>query len=288
MLLQFSFNMPESRIFGLPAWADTTTFDIEARSDDSVDVEMGKLPPEEARQQKLAMLQALLVERFKLVTHTETRELPIYELVVAKGGAKLKPNPGGNSFSTNTNSLHVQGGDDSLAILADKLADVVGRVVVNNTGMTGQFDMRVKWTPADEPPPMLNGVPDPNPAPDIFTAIQEQLGLKLEPAKGPVPVLVIDHIGASRAGELEALDIAGRVLSACLQPADSLLCGNLGRCPRPNDSAGPFCPRDGHSPTCRGRAATDRAPVLLGRVNEAQYLADSDSASQNDERRGAE
>jgi uncharacterized protein (TIGR03435 family) len=194
MLLEFSFGMPESRILGLPGWADTTTFDLEARSDDSADAEMGKLPPEEARQQKLAMLQALLAERFKLVTHIESRELPIYQLVVAKGGAKLKPNPGGNSFGTGRNTIHVQGGDDSLAILADKLADAVGRVVVNQTGMTGQFDMRLAWTPEDQPPPMLNGAPDPNPPPDIFTAIQEQLGLKLEPGKGPVPVLVVDHV----------------------------------------------------------------------------------------------
>jgi uncharacterized protein (TIGR03435 family) len=194
MLLQFSFNVPESRILGAPEWADTTTFDIEARSDDSVDEQMGKLPPDEAKQQKLAMLQALLAERFKLVTHSEMRELPIYQLVVAKGGTKLEPNPGGNSFGTGRNTIHVQGGDDSLAILADKLADAVGRVVVNKTGMTGQFDMHLKWTPDDQPPPMLNGAPDPNPPPDIFTAIQEQLGLKLESAKGPVPVLVIDHI----------------------------------------------------------------------------------------------
>ena len=194
MLLQFSFGMPESRILGAPDWVDSTTFDIEAKSDGSVDEQMGKLPLEQARQQKLAMLQALLAERFKLVTHTETRELPIYQLVVAKGGAKLKRNAGGNSWGTDKNSIHVQGGDDSLAILADRLADVVGRVVVNDTGMTGQFDMRLKWTPDDQPPPMLNGAPDPNAPPNIFTAIQEQLGLKLEPAKGPVPVLVIDQI----------------------------------------------------------------------------------------------
>jgi uncharacterized protein (TIGR03435 family) len=194
MLLQFSFGMPESRILGAPEWAGTTTFDIEARSDDSVDEQMGKLAPDQAKQQKLAMLQTLLAERFKLVTHTETRELPIYQLVVAKGGAKLKPNPGGDSFGIDRNSIHVQGGDDSLAILADKLADAVGRVVVNNTGLTGQFDMRLKWWPDDQPPPMLNGAPVPNPPPDIYTAIQEQLGLKLEPAKGPVPVLVIDHV----------------------------------------------------------------------------------------------
>jgi uncharacterized protein (TIGR03435 family) len=81
-----------------------------------------------------------------------------------------------------------------VATLARELAQVLGRVVVDNTGLTGSYDLKLRWTPDNEPPPMLNGQPDPNPAPDIFTAIQEQLGLKLESGKGPVPVLVIDHI----------------------------------------------------------------------------------------------
>jgi uncharacterized protein (TIGR03435 family) len=67
-------------------------------------------------------------------------------------------------------------------------------MVVDKTGIAGQYDMTLKWTPDDQPPPLLNGQPDPNAPPDIFTALQEQLGLKLESAKGPVPVVVIDHL----------------------------------------------------------------------------------------------
>jgi uncharacterized protein (TIGR03435 family) len=190
-LIQFSTEMPESRILGGPSWLDTTTFDVEAKSDPSADEQMGKLTTYQGKAQKQAMIQALLADRFRLATHTETRELPIYALVVAKGGAKLNPNAGGNYFGTGKGTITVRGGSDSLAALADRLAAVVGRVVINRTGMTGQYDMALRWTPDSA---VAAGAALPADAPpDIFTAIQEQLGLKLEPTKGPVPVLVIDH-----------------------------------------------------------------------------------------------
>jgi uncharacterized protein (TIGR03435 family) len=199
MLLEFSYGMPESRIFGAPSWADSTTFDIEAKSDTSVDEQMAKLPADQARQQKLAMLQALLAERFKLVTHTETREFPIFNLVLAKGGPTFKPSDaGGTTISsaagTGIQRIHVQGSDNTIELLARELSKALDRVVVDKTGIDARYDLTLRWMPADQPAPLLNGAPDPNPPPDIFTAIQEQLGLKLEPAKGPVPVLVIDHI----------------------------------------------------------------------------------------------
>jgi uncharacterized protein (TIGR03435 family) len=194
MLLEFCYDVPESRMLGGPAWIDATTFDIEAKSDSSADVQMGALPPDQAKQQKREMVRALLADRFKLAIHTETRLLPIYSLVVAKGGPKLKPDTTGNHFGTGNHTITVRGGDDTIAILADKLADELGRMVVDNTGITGQYDIVLKWTPDDQPAPILNGQPDPNAPPDIFTAIQEQLGLKLESSKGPVPVQVIDHV----------------------------------------------------------------------------------------------
>jgi uncharacterized protein (TIGR03435 family) len=190
-LIEFSTGMPESRILGGPSWLDTTTFDVEARSDPSVDEQMGKLTTEQGKAQKQAMIQALLADRFRLATHTETRELPIYALVVAKGGAKLNPNAGGNYFGTGKGTITVRGGSDSLAVLADKLAAVVGRVVINRTGMTGEYDMVLRWTPDSA---ATDAAAAGNAPPDIFTAIQEQLGLKLESTKGPVPVLVIDHV----------------------------------------------------------------------------------------------
>jgi uncharacterized protein (TIGR03435 family) len=90
--------------------------------------------------------------------------------------------------------MHIAGSDDTIGLLARELALSQGRVVVNKTGPTGRYDLTLRWTPDDAPPPQLNGAPDPNAPPGLFTALQEQLGLKLEPAKGPVDVLVIDKI----------------------------------------------------------------------------------------------
>jgi uncharacterized protein (TIGR03435 family) len=90
--------------------------------------------------------------------------------------------------------MHIAGSDDTIPLLARELAQSQGRVVVNRTGLTGRYDLTLRWTPDDAPPPLLNGAPDPNAPPGLFTAIQEQLGLKLESAKGPVEVLVIDKI----------------------------------------------------------------------------------------------
>jgi uncharacterized protein (TIGR03435 family) len=195
MLLQFSFDIPESRILGVPDWADSTTFDIEARSDAPADEQLAKLPPSQARLQKRAMLQAMLAERFKLVSHTESRELPVFNLVVAKGGPGFKPSDkSGTTIDSGNMRLHVQGSDNTIELLARELTQAVGRVVIDKTGLDGRYDLTLRWTPDNVPTPMINGAPDPNPPPDIFTAVQEQLGLKLEPGKGPVEVLVIDHI----------------------------------------------------------------------------------------------
>jgi uncharacterized protein (TIGR03435 family) len=140
------------------------------------------------------MVQALLADRFQLKTHQETRQLPIYTLVVAKDGPKFKPSKiNGTTDDTGRTRLHVAGSDDTISILARELARTLGRVVVNQTGLTGRYDLRLQWTPDDAPPP--NGAPlDPSEAPGIFTAIQEQLGLKLESGRGPVPVIVIDSV----------------------------------------------------------------------------------------------
>jgi uncharacterized protein (TIGR03435 family) len=194
MLLEFCYDVPQSRLMGGPGWIDSTTFDIEAKSDSVVDEQMASLPPEQAKEQKREMVRSLLADRFKLAVHTETRTMPVYALVVAKGGAKLKADTKGNYVGTGRNTITVRGGDNSVAILADKLSEEAGRMVVDKTGITGQYDMVLRWTPEDQPPPMLNGQPDPNAPPGLFTAIQEQLGLKLESSQGAVPVQVIDHV----------------------------------------------------------------------------------------------
>jgi uncharacterized protein (TIGR03435 family) len=194
-LIQFAYGMPDSQILGGPAWVDSAMYDIDAKSDVAVDAQLKALPAEEARHQKQLMVQALLAERFGLKTHEETRQLPVFNLVVAKGGIKFEANNNvGNTIDTGRNRLHVSGMQNTVAILARELAQVMGRVVVDKTGVNGSYDLKLRWTPDNAPPPLINGAPDPDPPPDIFSAIQEQLGLKLEAAKGPVPVLVIDSV----------------------------------------------------------------------------------------------
>ncbi|MDP9051940.1 MAG: TIGR03435 family protein, partial [Acidobacteriota bacterium] len=153
------------------------------------------LPSDQARQQKKLMTQALLADRFQLKAHQETRELPVFNLVIAKGGPKFKASDkNGTSIDSGNTRIHVQGSDNTIDLLVRALAQALGRVVVDKTGIDARYDLTLRWTPDNVPAPMLNGAPDPNPAPNIFTAIQEQLGLKLEPAKGAVPVLVIDRV----------------------------------------------------------------------------------------------
>ena len=194
-LLQYAFNLPKSQIVGGPEWLDSATYDIDAKSGPEVDARLNGIPSNEAAECKREMVQALLKERFSLAAHEETRELPVYNLVQAKAGAKFQPsNLAGTSIGTGRSRIHVQGSDDTIALLTRELGQVLGRVVINNTGLAGRYDLLLNWTPDDAPPPLLNGAPDPNPPPGLFTAIQEQLGLKLDPAKGPVSVLVIDHI----------------------------------------------------------------------------------------------
>jgi uncharacterized protein (TIGR03435 family) len=191
-LIQFAYTLPNSQILGGAPWLDSTMFDIDAKSGPSMDAELQALPSGQARRRKQLMVQALLADRFKLVAHQETRQLPVYTLVVAKGGPKFKPSKiNGTTINASRSRLHVAGSDDTIAILARELAPVLGRVVLNDTGISGRYDLTLQWTPDDA---LTNGAPDPNLPPGIFTAIQEQLGLKLESTKGSVPVLVLDHV----------------------------------------------------------------------------------------------
>ncbi len=191
-LLQFAFGLPETQILNVTGPAASQTFDIDAKVDDATEEQMHKLSPDEGKLRKQQMVQALLAERFKLVSHNETRELPIYNLMVAKGGSKLVV-----AKSDRLKTSEWYGRLEAEAVttegLARELAQVVGRVVVDKTGIPGRFDVTLRWTP-DQGPAKLNGEPIPDPPPSIFTAIQEQLGLKLDSQKGPVQVLVVNHV----------------------------------------------------------------------------------------------
>jgi len=175
------------RWFGAPAWLDSTAYDIEAKVDPADFTDL-------TDDQRHAMLQALLADRFKLVIHHETRELPEYALVVNKGGPKLRVADATKYMRDNNGQLYCRAGltnfrQCTMAEFAND-AFIVGidRIVVDRTGLTGRYDFELIYTRQSFPEP------SPDASPDIFTALQEQINLRLEPIKAPVDVLVIDHI----------------------------------------------------------------------------------------------
>ncbi len=200
-LVLIAYNLRGLQLSGGPGWLDSDRFDIDARAAE---------PP--TRDSQLQMLRALLADRFKLVVHKETKEQPIYALVLARSdgklGPKLKPStldcsapapqPGQSSCGTSTNINNeggiMNGGARSAEEIATTLASFVAdRMVVDRTGLNGRFDFELRWTPDNFqlPSPAGAAVTD---APSIFAALQEQLGLKLESQRGPVEFLVIDSI----------------------------------------------------------------------------------------------
>jgi uncharacterized protein (TIGR03435 family) len=182
-LMQWAYGMPERQILDGPAWLDSTRFDIQAKADTD---EIKRLTSEQDRDLKRRMVQDLLADRFHLAVHQEIRVRPAYDLVVAKGGSKLQPSQS-NGKSIGTGRSYFNGQGLSMILIAEELSLITGRIVVDKTGLTDRYDLKLQWTPDDAPA-------TDNSAPSLFTAIQEQLGLKLEPAKEPVSVLVIDHI----------------------------------------------------------------------------------------------
>jgi uncharacterized protein (TIGR03435 family) len=191
-LVRWAYDVEAFRISGAPSWFGSDRFDVEAKSDGTPSMEQFRL-----------MLQPLLAEQFGLRLHRETRQGPVYELVAAKGGAKLKagkcqgtPSPGNpcGGFSGSARGSLI-GREDSLADFAKNLSSILDRPVMDKTGLAGTYDFDLTWTP-DEIARQGPGDPDgpavdPN-GPSFFTALEEQLGLRLEPTKGPVEFLVID------------------------------------------------------------------------------------------------
>jgi len=200
-LLSYAYQIREDLISGLPAWADSAHFDISARVSDPDHSVLDKL----TRDQMKAVLRPVLSDRFQLQIHTEVRTLPVYDLVVTKDGPKLQksppptddpdhPTPPGKhrrtSWQFNNGEITVT--SITMSDFAVTLADQLHHTVIDKTGLTDAYDFNLKWTPDEDADKAAdNGAADR--PPDIFTALQEQLGLKLEAAKGPVTTLVVDH-----------------------------------------------------------------------------------------------
>jgi uncharacterized protein (TIGR03435 family) len=183
-LMQWSYGVPERQILEGPSWLSLTRFDIQAKAD--IGDQIKSLTSDEGNELKRRMVQALLADRFQLKLHEETRTLPAYDLVVARGGPKVQPSQS-HGKSIGVGRTHFNGQGLGMTSIAEELSKITGRVVVDKTGLTGRYDFNLLWTTDDA------FATDSDP-PTLFTAIQEQLGLKLEPAKEPVPVLIVDHV----------------------------------------------------------------------------------------------
>lgn len=217
MLIRSAYDVEENQISGGPKWFDRDSFNVQAKVDGSVIDEWRKLTENQRRAEQQPMLQALLAERFKLVLHRETKELAVYGLTIAKKGPKLPEAKPGDTYPGGLTGLDGQGAPNLLRVgrgviigqavsigsFVHALTTELDRPVLDKTGLKGIYDFKLEWAPESqgtiwsragsesgtEAPPLLESS-----GPSIFAAIQEQLGLKLESQKGPVEILVIDHI----------------------------------------------------------------------------------------------
>jgi len=176
LLISRAYGVTPAQIEGGPRWIDTETWDIAAKAD---------TPRELTREELRPCLQALLAEQFQLRTHAATRQSPIFELRLAKNGPKLQPHAGpGNSqigASSGPEGVTITGIKTPPARLAEYLGAQLGRPVRDGTGLSGDYDFRLAWSTDD-----ASGA-------SIFSALQEQLGLKLESTTGPLELIVIDN-----------------------------------------------------------------------------------------------
>jgi uncharacterized protein (TIGR03435 family) len=209
MLIGIAYSVKNFEISGGPSWINSDGFDVTAKATDS-NIGIEQLRP---------MLQALLEDRFKLMVHREKKEMPVYALMVAKGGPKLPgakdggcvafgpntpppppPAPGQalpticGGFLRSPNTL--QAGKVNMKQLVNVLSDILGRTVIDRTEFTGTFDVKLEYTPEGTTSATDGFGPTQGfdtSGPSIFTALQEQLGLRLESQKAPADILVIDH-----------------------------------------------------------------------------------------------
>jgi uncharacterized protein (TIGR03435 family) len=180
-MVAVAYNLTKPRVIG-PEWLDKDRFDIAGKSPEGV-------PDSELR----PMLQSLLKERFHLAVHSETREMPVYDLVVAKGGVKMAVYPAVERPIEDTigHGFPMSRGTGTASQLADMMTFFVDRPVIDKTGLTERYNYVLSFAPMS--PREAANAPEFAP-PDFFTAVRKQLGLKLEPGRDNLKVVVVDHM----------------------------------------------------------------------------------------------
>ena len=229
-LIEQAYRIPwtsslNERVIGGPGWIDTTRYDVDGRIDPAMSDALQRMSNEQRKDQTSLMMQSLLADRFKLRVHFESRQLPIYALSVSRSGSKLNPanqlSPGGEDqpppstlpanpravrkgiivqYSGQQAEMTAKGVTvDALVHWLAGYSEIGGRTVVNQTGLSGTYDFTLRWTrerltsaaQQDSPDSLISPESE---GPALLTGLQEQLGLRLVSTKGPVEVLVIDHI----------------------------------------------------------------------------------------------
>lgn len=194
-IISFAYGVQVKQVVGLPPWADTDKYDIDGKPD-------GEGAPSD--KQWRSMLQKLIVERFQFKTHRDKKEMSVYVLSVAKSGPKLTKSDGdpnglpGLFFRGKLGDLGVRNANmgDFCGLLQNAVLD---RPVIDQSGLTGRFDFQLKWTPDDSQFAGMGAkIPPPTDAadapPNLYTAIQEQIGLKLDATRAPADVIIVDHV----------------------------------------------------------------------------------------------
>jgi uncharacterized protein (TIGR03435 family) len=207
LMMKYAYNFrTDDHISGLPGWADSFHFDMEAKMDSDAVATLQKLPMVEQVEQRRWMMQQVLADRFRLKVRRETKNLSMYALVVVKDGFKLKeadPNdtyPNGIKGADGVSHAgmfligdgRMQAQAIPMSTFADDLSMQVERQIVDRTGLTGKYDIQLKWAPEEERQDAGSTAKDSGPS--LFIVLQEQLGLRLESIKGPVDTIVVDHV----------------------------------------------------------------------------------------------
>ena len=216
-LIKLAYGVQANQISGGPDWISSARFNIEVKLDDSLVAELKKLPPERHKMEHDLLFQNLLADQFKLALHRESRLLPGYALVIAQNGPKVQPAKPGDTYADGIkgpNGLpagphRFDFGEDGfiaqalpMSFIAERLATHLNQPVVDRTALTGDYDFTLKWPQKGEPVETLvhknaqTGAKETTvhmSAAALVAAVEEQLGLKLDPQTVPLPVLVIDR-----------------------------------------------------------------------------------------------
>ena len=208
LMIKWAYELRDGQLFDAPNWVHSKGFDVDAKCDPPVGSDYSQMTREQRRildQQVRERLQSLLSDRFQLKLGQETREMPVYELVLDKNGPKYRPSKPGPEGTVKQGIIarpgHIEAYQMSMETVARALSQFAGRIVLDRTALSGTYDLALNWNPDNEPVPgdLGNNAPGSRTSADVagpalVTAVRDQLGLKLKPSKAAVPVYVVEKI----------------------------------------------------------------------------------------------